>query len=221
MPRGELKVTSTVLKTENKNCNIALLRIDELRPHEKGSPVYLELLRREILKDGVLRYPIIADEKTHVILDGMHRWLALKSLGYTFVPVMLVDAFRKPRIYVGRRRIHRYTRYSGEQVAIEEVISAGLMGKLMEPRSTRHFFPFSKFERIDLPLQLLERRTPQNVSEYLSQMTPKECRAAIEEWLDEISEELGFLAKRREEVEKEKEDFINRVKTLENDFLNR
>ncbi len=74
-------MTSTVLRTENKNCNIALLRIDKLRPHEKGSPVYLELLRREILKDGVLRYPIIADEKSHVILDGMHRWLALKSLG--------------------------------------------------------------------------------------------------------------------------------------------
>jgi hypothetical protein len=214
-------VTSTVLRTESKKCDIALVRIDELRPHEKGSPVYLELLRREILKDGLLRYPIIADEKTHVILDGMHRWLALKSLGYTFVPVMLVDAFKKPRIHVGRRRIHRYTRDPDGQVAIEEVISAGLMGKLMEPRSTRHFFPFSKFERIDLPLQLLERRTPQDVSKYLSQMTPKECRAAIEEWLEEISEELSFLAKRREEVEKEKEDFINRVKTLENDFLNR
>jgi hypothetical protein len=214
-------VTSTVLRTENKNCNIALLRIDELRPHEKGSPVYLELLRREILKDGVLRYPIIADEKSHVILDGMHRWLALKSLGYTLVPVMLVDTFQKPRIHVGRRRIHRYTGDPDGQVTTEEVISAGLRGKLMEPRSTRHFFPFSKFERIDLPLQQLERRTPQDVSKYLSQMTPKECRAAIEEWLEEISEELSFLAKRKEEVEKEKEDFINRVKTLENDFLNR
>jgi hypothetical protein len=213
-------MTSTILKIENENCSIALLRVDALRPHEKGSWVYLELLRREILKDGVLRYPIIADGKTHVILDGMHRWLALKSLGYTLVPVMLVDAFQKPRIHVGRRRIHRYTRNPDEQVAIEGVISAGLMGNLMEPRSTRHFFPFSKFERIDLPLQLLERRTPQDISKYLSQMTANECRAAIEEWLEEISEELSFLAKRKEEAEKEKEDFINRVKTLENDFSN-
>lgn len=211
---------STVLRTESKNCNTALVRIDELRPHEKGSPVYLELLMREILKDGVLRYPIIVDEKTHVILDGMHRWLALKSLGCTFVPVMFVDAFQKPRINVGTRRIHRYTRDLDGQVAIEDVVSAGLMGKLMEPRSTRHFFPFSKFERIDLPLQLLERRTPQDVSKYLSRITPKECRAAIEQWLEEISEELSFLAKRKEEVEKEKEDFMNRVKTLENDFSN-
>ena len=66
-------MTSTVLKTENRSFNIALLRVDDLRPHEKGSPVYLELLRREILKDGVLRYPIIADEKTHVILFSVLR----------------------------------------------------------------------------------------------------------------------------------------------------
>lgn len=52
---------------------IAFLPIDDLKPHEKGSPVYLELLKREILKDGMLKYPIIADGKTHVILDGMHR----------------------------------------------------------------------------------------------------------------------------------------------------
>jgi hypothetical protein len=49
-------------------------------------------------------------------------------------------------------------------------------------------------------------------------MTSKECRVAIEEWLEEITEELGFLAKRKEEVEREKEDFLNRVKTLEDDF---
>jgi septum formation topological specificity factor MinE len=211
-------MTTTVLRTQSKSRNIALLRIDELRPHERGSPVYLELLRREILKDGILRYPIIADEKTQVILDGMHRWLALRSLGYTLVPVMLVDAFQKPKIHVGRRRIHRYAGDPDEQVTIQKVLSAGLRGELMEPRSTRHFFPFSKYQRVNYPLQLLERRFPQDVSKYLSQMTSKECRVAIEEWLEEITEELGFLAKRKEEVEREKEDFLNRVKTLEDDF---
>lgn len=65
-------MTTTVSKTE-ENVTIAFLPIDDLKPHEKGSPVYLELLKREILKDGMLKYPIIADGKTHVILDGMHR----------------------------------------------------------------------------------------------------------------------------------------------------
>lgn len=208
-------MTLTVTRTENRNYKLALLRIDDLRPHEKGSPVYLELLKREIIEDGVVKYPIIAEENTHVILDGMHRWLTLKSLGYTLAPVMLVNVFQKPRIHVGRRRIHRYTGDPDGQVTVEKVLSAGLKGQLMEARSTRHFFPFSKYKRIDCPLQVLERRCPQDVSEYLSQMTPKECKKAIEEWLEEMMEELSFLEKRKEEVEREKEDFLNRVKMLE------
>jgi len=207
-------LTSTIL-AEKLNLKIVLLPIDELKPHEKGSPLYLELLRQEILRDGMLKYPIIADEKTRVILDGMHRWLALKGLGYLLIPVILVDVFQNPKIRVGKRRIHRYTGDSNEEITIEEVISAGLSGRLMEPHSTRHFFPFSKFQQIDYPLHLLKESAPQDVSRYLSRMTDKECSLAIKEWLEEISEELEFLSKRKEEVEKEKAEFLDRVKNLE------
>lgn len=206
-------MTSTILAEKSK-LKILLLPIDELKPHEKGSPLYLELLRQEILRDGMLKYPIIADEKTHVIMDGMHRWLALKSLGYTLIPVMLVDAFQKLRIQVGRRRIHRYISNSDEEITIEKVISAGVSGRLMKPRSTRHFFPFSKFQPANYPLRLLRKRYPQDVSKYLARMTREECSSAIEEWLEEISEELEFLAKRKKEVEREMEEFLSRVKNL-------
>jgi hypothetical protein len=211
-------VTSTTLRAEKCQLKVALLPIDALKPHEKGSPLYLELLKQEILRDGVLRYPIIADEKTRVILDGMHRWLALKSLGYTRIPVILVDATQNGRIRVGTRRIHRYVCNSDEEIPIEKVISAGLNERLMKPRSTRHFFPFSKFQRIDYSLPLLGRRAPQDVSRYLARAARKECKLAIKEWLDEISEELEFLAKREEEVQKEKGEFLNRVKSLNNGF---
>lgn len=207
-------MTLTLLKTEEANVKMALLSIDELKPHEKGSPLYLELLKQEIFRDGMLKYPIIADEKTHVILDGAHRWLALKSLGYLLIPVILVDAFQNRKIRVGRRRIHRYTGDLREEIAIEEVISAGLSGHLMEPRSTRHFFPFSKFHQVNYPLQLLKKSVPQDVSIYLSGMTDEECKLTIKKWFEEISEELEFLSRRREEVEKEKADFLNRVKNL-------
>jgi hypothetical protein len=195
-----------------------LLRVDELKPHERGSPLYFELLKKEILKDSVLKYPIIADEKTHVILDGMHRWLALKSLGYELIPVILVDVFKNQKIRVGRRRIHRYAECVDKEVTIEQVISAGISGNLMEPRSTRHFFPFSKFQEINYPLQLLKKNAVQDISKYLSQMTDRECSLAIEQWLEEISEELEFLSKRKEEVETEKEEFLNRVKGMANRF---
>ncbi len=209
------KVTSTILATEKSNPKIVLLLIDELKPHEKGSPLYLELLKQEILRDGVLKYPIIADEKTHVILDGMHRWLALKSLGYKLMPVILVDAFSNPKVRVGRRRIHRYISDPDEEITIEKVISVGLSERLMKPRSTRHFFSFSKFQQINHPLHLLRKHTPQDVSKYLARTTREESNLAIKEWLEEITEELEFLTKRKEEAEKEMDEFLNRVKKLE------
>jgi Ni,Fe-hydrogenase maturation factor len=211
-------MTSTVLKVENTDAKLTLLRVDQLKPHEKGSPLYLELLRREILRDGVLKYPIIADEKTNVILDGMHRWLALKSLGYELIPVILVDVFKNQRIHVGKRRIHRYTNGVDKEISIEEVILAGVSGHLMEPRSTRHFFPFSKFQEVNYPLHSLKKNAAQDVLKYLSKMTDDECSLAMEQWLEEICEELEFLSKRMEEVEREKEEFLNRVKGLANGF---
>ena len=210
-------MTTTILE-EKSNLQIRLVPIDNLKPHEKGSPLCLEILRQEILKDGVLKYPIIADEKTHVILDGMHRWLAIKSLGYTLMPVMLVDAVHT-KIHVGTRRIHRYSLNSDGGMTVEKVISAGLSGNLMKPRSTRHFFPFSKFQRIDCPLHSLEKRAPTDVSSYVARMTSRECNIAIKEWMEEIAEELEFLTKRKEEVAKEMAEFLSRVKHLENGFF--
>lgn len=202
--------TTTVLETDSK-LKLALLPIDDLKPHEKGLSLYLQLLRREILRDGVLKCPIIADEESHVILDGMHRWLALKSLGYTEIPVILVDAQGRIGIRIGRRRVHQYMIDLAQEIGIGEVISAGLSGRLMEPRSTRHFFPFSKRQEIDYPLRLLKKGHEQDVSEYLAQNSVERSGALVDEWLREISEELEFLTKRKEEVEKERQELINRV----------
>ena len=187
--------------------------IDELKPHEQGSPIYLELLRDEILRDQTLKYPIIADEKTGVILDGMHRWLVLKSLGYRLIPVLLVDAFQNPKIRVGRRRIHRYLSDSDREIPISEVIEAGTSGRLMKPRSTRHFFPFSKFQFVNCPLDQLLKRKPQDVSKYLAKMSDEECELAIEDWFKEIKEELEFLIKRKREVESEMTEFLRALRT--------
>jgi hypothetical protein len=212
-------LTSTTLAEKSKS-KIAVLPIDSLKPHEKGSPLYLEILKQEITRDGVLKYPVIADEKTHVILDGMHRWLALKNLGYTLIPVILVDASQNPRIHVGKRRIHRYICNLEDEIPIETVISAGISGNLMKPRSTRHFFPFSKFQQIDYPLSRLERDKPQDVSKYLEKMTLEDCKKAIKEWLEEMIEEQNFLTKRREDVEREIGDFLRRVKGVNSNLLN-
>jgi hypothetical protein len=101
-----------------------------------------------------------------------------------------------------------------EEMTVERVISAGLDGQLMEPRTTRHFFPFSKHQLINYPLSLLKKGAPCDVSSYLSKESDEECSLAIKQWLEEISEELDFLTKKKAEVEKEKEEFLNRVKNL-------
>jgi len=205
-------VTVTIL-AEKSNLKIALVPIDELKPHEQGSPIYLELLKDEILRDKMLKYPIIADEKTRVILDGMHRWLVLKSLGYALIPVILVDAFQNPKIRVGRRRIHRYVSDLVEEVPISRVIQAGSSGRLMKPRTTRHFFPFSKFQLVNCPLDQLTKRNPQDVSEYLAKMSDEECELTIKDWFKEIKEELEFLDKRKKEVENEMTEFLRALRT--------
>ena len=204
-------MTVTVLKNPSTDVRIALMPIDELRPHEKGSPLYLEFLKKEILKDGVLKYPVIADEETRVILDGMHRWLALKSLGYKYIPTLLVQAFQRSTIRVGTRRIHRYQVDLNEKVTIDKVIASGLSGKLLPPRTTRHFFPFSKLQLVNYPLRQLIKGAPTDVSRYLANMTEEESKAAIGQWLSELSEELNFLDKRKAEVAKERSEFLTRL----------
>jgi hypothetical protein len=210
-------MTVTVLK-ERSCLKIAIVPIDELKPHEKGSPLYLELIKREILKEGVLHYPIVVDEKTRVILDGMHRWLALKSLGYTMIPAILVDALQSSKIRVGKRRIERYANGLDSSLTGEEVIRAALTGHLMEPRTTRHFFPFSKFQRVDYSLHMLTKGDPSDVSQYLAKTCREKCYVAFRKWLDEISEELEFLARRKDEVESEQKELLNRIKNIDYAF---
>jgi len=53
-----------------------------------------------------------------------------------------------------------------------------------------------------------------DVSRYLAKMTQEECKLAINKWIDEVSEELKFLTKRKEEVEREPREFQNKVRTL-------
>jgi glutaredoxin-related protein len=208
----------SALKSESRSERIVLLSIDKLKPHEKGLPMYLELLKRDILKDRVLKYPVIADEKTHVILDGMHRWLVLKNLGYLQIPALLIDSDQMQQVRIGRRRIHRYVGCLSANISSKKVLSAALGGRLMKPRTTRHFFPFTRPQLINYPLELLRRGPCRDVSSYLSDSSQDECVSAIVQWMEEISEELEFLKRRTTEVESEKAEFMNRTKNLD-DYL--
>lgn len=200
------------LNSKRPNLEIVFLPIDSLKLHEKGLSEYVEAMRQEILNDGFLKYPIIADKNSHVILDGAHRWLALKSLGYSLIPTLLIDVNQNPKIRVGTRRIQRYN--GDSKVRVRDVISAGLKRELMEPRTTRHFFPFSKFQLINCPLDLLRQGRPKNISRFLAYASEKRSASMMKDWLTEILEEINFLTQRKEEVEREYVELQQRLESL-------
>ena len=70
---------------------IALLEIDALHTHERINEQTLKKLTGQIEKDGQLKYPIIVDKHSYVILDGHHRYFALKNSGCRYVPAYVVD----------------------------------------------------------------------------------------------------------------------------------
>jgi len=73
--------------------------IDSLKGHEQVDPLHLEKLKRQILRDGHQRDPIVVDASTDVILDGHHRAEIFKSMGLTRIAVHRVD-YSDPRIEV-------------------------------------------------------------------------------------------------------------------------
>lgn len=77
-----------------------MVDIEELKPHEEVIETLVNKLAAEIRKDDVVRDPLIVDQDYHVILDGMHRFKALKRLKCRFAPCCLLD-YMNPQITVG------------------------------------------------------------------------------------------------------------------------
>jgi len=53
-----------------------------LRPHERTIPRHVDKIAAEIVRDGIQKDPIIVDEDSGAVLDGMHRLAAFEKLGF-------------------------------------------------------------------------------------------------------------------------------------------
>jgi hypothetical protein len=80
-----------VIDAPKLRMEIKFVSIESVFTHEETIPSALEKLKNEILDVLVLKHPIIVDTETYVVLDGMHRVAALKSLGCNIAPVCFVD----------------------------------------------------------------------------------------------------------------------------------
>ncbi len=85
---------------------IELLPIRELLPHEEIVDTRLMVLLEDIALRRIVEKPIIVDEKTYTIIDGHHRFNALRILKAKMVPVVLADYSRDiDRIEPFKKRI--------------------------------------------------------------------------------------------------------------------
>ncbi|MEK7514182.1 MAG: ParB N-terminal domain-containing protein [Patescibacteria group bacterium] len=109
---------------------IYLINNQKLKPHEQIRKRYLIKLARQIKRDGLIKKPIIVDRKTWVILDGHHRFASAKLLGWPSTPAHLVN-YHSEKITVRSWRKNII-------VTKKMVLSAGLSGNLLKPKTSKH-----------------------------------------------------------------------------------
>ena len=88
------------INTDKLDLKIAIVDIADVHIHEETIPEVVQELAADLLRSRVLRHPVIVDEKTIVVLDGMHRVASLRQTGCARIPVCLVD-YDNPSIRVG------------------------------------------------------------------------------------------------------------------------
>jgi hypothetical protein len=86
-----------IIETPLLSMEITLVSIESLFIHEETISKELEKLKRDLIAAQVLKHPMIVDSSTLIVLDGMHRVAALKSLGCQLAAVCLVD-YQNPAI---------------------------------------------------------------------------------------------------------------------------
>ncbi|MEM0118424.1 MAG: hypothetical protein QXV32_08240 [Conexivisphaerales archaeon] len=91
----------TILEFKGFKADIAVSPLKGLFPHEETLHDEVTTLSDAIVRDSMQRDPIIVDRATGVILDGMHRYKSLETIGARLCVVCFVD-YNDTRIRVGR-----------------------------------------------------------------------------------------------------------------------
>lgn len=104
---------------------------DRLLIHERIEPKRVEKLARQMQRSGVCDTPIWIDRATGVVLDGHHRYAALRRLGATRIPVWALD-------YADERVISLERWKPGPAISKAEVIRRARAGDPFPPKTTRH-----------------------------------------------------------------------------------
>ncbi len=125
---------------------IVLLDSNSLKAHEEVEEEHLRELGERIEKDGYLRYPLIVEKSSLVILDGEHRHQFFKRKGYKKIPVYLVD-YHEVKVYLRRKEILM-------ELLKESILRLAKENKLLPAKTTRHLMR-DRPRAINYPLSAL------------------------------------------------------------------
>ncbi|MDH7477507.1 MAG: ParB N-terminal domain-containing protein [Candidatus Bathyarchaeota archaeon] len=112
------------------NLQLKTVKLNKLKQHEEVDPTHLKELKEEIASDKILKFAIVVDKNTNVILDGQHRFNAIKELGCKRIPVVYVDYY-SPEIEVQSWK-------SNPHLTKKDVVEAGLSGRKFPPKTSKH-----------------------------------------------------------------------------------
>ena len=180
-----------------------IVQIERLKPLEKVFKYHLKNLSELILKEGIVQTPIIADNKYGIVLDGSHRYIFFLMNGFKEVPVKFVD-YEDEHIRVGSLLIHRHLINEKIQISKKEVVRRGIKGELFPPRTTRHFFPFRKNERINVSLDSLKKGENIDVKNFIANTTFQDEIDHNKKYLSEIENQFDELIRYMEEIRQTK-----------------
>lgn len=113
----------------------AIVPLADLREHEEIEPDRAAEVRRDIEARGVVDEPVLVARGSLVVLNGHHRFAALRALGAARVPVFLVDYQN------GSVLLDRWS--PGPPISKEDVLRTAREGRLYPPKTTRHRLTFA------------------------------------------------------------------------------
>jgi len=126
---------------------LKVVGIDSLHEHEGAIEERVQELFDSMSKSGVQKDPITISKGTNIILDGHHRYNALKRLGCTKILVFEVDYYSDYVKLTSWRK--------GMKITKDEVIDRGLSGNKFKPKTSRHIME-NKPKNINYPLERLK-----------------------------------------------------------------
>lgn len=131
-----------------------LLPVSEVRPHEEVSFPHVLAIMKEIVADGVVERPLIVARSCRTLLDGHHRYNALRMLEVDLLPCFLIDYDDASQVEVSGWR-------PGERVTSHTVRTAAATGMLLPPKTSRHVLK-QEIPLMRLPIShLISARTTQ------------------------------------------------------------